>query len=66
MNVFLKKSAFMVVLKFNLSSAQTSACLHQTFDGKHLCLRCKERDMSNVKFGLFAEMTDDRKDEKIA
>ena len=45
----------MVVLKFNLSSAQTSACLHQTFDGKHLCLRCKERDMSNVKFGLFAE-----------
>ena len=51
----------MVVLKFNLSSAQTSACLHQTFDGKHLCLRCKERDMSNVKFGLFAEMTD-RKD----
>ena len=52
------------VLKFNLSSAQTSACLHQTFDGKHLCLRCKERDMSNVKFGLFAEMAD-RKDEKI-
>ena len=53
----------MVVLKFNLSSAQTSACLHQTFDGKHLCLRCKERDMSNVKFGLFAEKAD-TKDEK--